>query len=91
MLWRVLVGRRLYYGGRFIDDKQNPLEECDIDEAKSLAENAADILYATELKNDAYAIRASLSPQELPKQRRFKVLHENIAASRIISSITKRF
>ena len=91
VLWRVLVGRRLYYGGRFIDDKQNPLEECDIDEAKSLAENAADILYATELKNDAYAIRASLSPQELPKQRRFKVLHKNIAASRIISSITKRF
>lgn len=81
ILWRTLVGDRIYCERYFIDSKQKSLEEWDIKNARRGAENAAEILEGAGMEYEARNIRSSLpiegsaEEQQLQKPRRAPSKH----------------
>ncbi|MDT0248726.1 hypothetical protein RMW62_06470 [Actinomyces oris] len=67
LLWRTLVGRRLYYGEHFIENGTDSLTEWDIEKARRGAINAADILERAGMEDEARILRSIFPPQESPE------------------------
>ena len=67
LLWRTLVGRRLYYGEYLIENETDSLTEWDIEKARRGAINAADILEGAGMEDEARNIRSIFPPQESPE------------------------
>ena len=67
LLWRTLVGSRLYYGEHFIENGADSLTEWDIEKARRGTINAADILERAGMEDEARIIRSIFPPQESPE------------------------
>lgn len=72
VLWRTLVGDRIYCGRYFIDSKQKSLEEWDIKNARRGAENAAEILESAGMEYEARNIRSSLPTEESAEEQQLQ-------------------
>ena len=69
MLWRAIVGNRIYCGEHFIDSKQESLEERDIKNARKGIKTAAEILEGAGMEYEARNIRSSLLIEESAEEQ----------------------
>jgi len=74
VLWRTLVGDRIYCGKYFIDSKQKSFEEWDIKNARRGAENAVEILEGAGMEYEARNIRSSLPIEESAEEQQLQEL-----------------
>lgn len=69
VLWRAIVGNRIYCGEHFIDSKQESLEERDIKNARKGIKTAAEILEGAGMEYEARNIRSSLLIEESAEEQ----------------------